>query len=730
MENIKKHIENWNDGILIPGLATLRKMADTGNPKVLVAILDTPINGEHETLKAKGITDVPASSQHGTHIASIVAGSADSKHCTYKGVAPSVSIISVPIYAAGVETCNKDTLAHCIHKACDAGAHIINISGGQFDRGLFIENELTQAVKRAVSERRLIVSAAGNDGSGIVHAPAYLPGVLGVGAADWDSKPMPFSNYGGPYKTKTILAPGQNIPGADSTHHITLRTGTSFATPIVSGVAALVLSYANAHGLGLDALSVGELILKCSEPAHQPENIPENRILAGRLNLIKLIQALTTFNNQSASKNLSPTTTEDPSMSEELPIVPDSAIPSPPEDTSADVSPSTIQPVTENTQEAGITASSESSNLPPSTSNIGASTMTPTTSTISPNSIAEPRNNEQKIFAMGTVGFDFQIAARQDYFLQRIINYKSGTLDERFFQYFVESNSWEETELLTWVLKVDGTPVYALKPIGVNLVETYKLLASCLYFQLDKASRFDISSITTEKQTALLRNAGVATGDCIKDEVDKAMYRAEEVRIRELTNLTSLLVDWVAISGSVVGETTLFNGDVVPTVSIGESGIIPWDKNVTIATAAKQATPESDDDSNIEEAVEESLSRALNKIYYEFKNNGVSEEERALNYVGTNILSMADIFADVFSLTEQGAGFGMKYEFDSYEVSKSKVQRPTSILMDVILRFFEPGNLDKAYKCYRFTVDVSDVNPVLVGGKPKQYFESSTRAAG
>ena len=47
--------------------------------------------------------------------------------------------------------------------------------------------------------------------------------------------------------------------------------------------------------------------------------------------------------------------------------------------------------------------------------------------------------------------------------------------------------------------------------------------------------------------------------------------------------------------------------------------------------------------------------------------------------------------------------------------------------MDVILRFFQPHDQDQAFKCYRFTVDVSDVNPVMVEGKPKIYFESNFR---
>lgn len=736
MERLSEYLEKWNKGLLLPGLSELKSMAENGSSNVLVAILDTPIDGQHITLQAKGINDGPVVSSHGTHIASVIAGHSVSKGCEYSGIAPAVSVISIPIYASGTESCDKTTLADAIEFACDKGADIINVSGGQFDRGLVVPNKLTKAVSRAVRERRLIVSAAGNDGEGIVHTPAYLPGVLGVGAADWNSKPMHFSNYGQPYKGKTILAPGHCVPGADVNVNIRLMTGTSFATPIVSGVAALLLSYASVRKLGLDALSIGELIVQSSEPAYASENISEERILAGRLNVLKATRLLTNIPTLPSTKSSIQPSSEEPPMSEELPVseeelLDDVASANTNEDSTLDDLSLDAQVMPVGDVEVSP-ASYDSNQVNNNTGNVA---MT-TTPQIEPNSISEPRESEQKVFAMGTIGFDFQIAARQDYFLQRIVSYTSGTLDERFFKYFLESNCWEETELLTWVLKVDGTPVYALKPCGVNLIETYKLLASCLYFQMDKDARFKMDDVKTNKQRSLLQASDTECPSKITDDVNRAMYRDEEIRVREISSLTSLLVDWVAISGSVIGETKLFNGDVVPLIAIAESGVIPWDKRATIAIASQQACSDNklcalmSETDSVDDEVEEALSRALDKIYYEFKNNGVTDEDRAINYVGTNILSMADVFSDVFTLTEQGVGFGTKYEFESYYVEKSKVQRPTGNLMDVILKFFEPGNLDKAYKCYRFTVDVADVNPVIIGGKPKQYFESSTRSYG
>jgi subtilisin family serine protease len=84
--------------------------------------------------------------------------------------------------------------------------------------------------------------AAGNDGGECLHLPAALESVLAVGAMDAQGRPLDFSNWGQAYQSQGLLAPGENLLGAKPGGGTILRSGTSFATPIVSGIVALLLS--------------------------------------------------------------------------------------------------------------------------------------------------------------------------------------------------------------------------------------------------------------------------------------------------------------------------------------------------------------------------------------------------------------------------------------------------------------------------------------------------------
>lgn len=90
----------------------------------------------------------------------------------------------------------------------NAGAHIINISGGQLTEIGEAEGWLESAVQLCSDNNVLIVAAAGNDGCNCLHVPASLPAVLAVGATDDLGRPLNFSNWGETYSNQGILAPG------------------------------------------------------------------------------------------------------------------------------------------------------------------------------------------------------------------------------------------------------------------------------------------------------------------------------------------------------------------------------------------------------------------------------------------------------------------------------------------------------------------------------------------
>ncbi len=144
---------------------------------------------------------------------------------------------------------------------------------------------LAKAVSFCNENGVLIVAAAGNDGCQCLHVPAALPSVLAVGAMNARGLPFDFSNWGETYQTQGILAPGENIKGAEPKGGTALKSGTNFATPIGSGIVALLLSVQLQRGEKPDPHAVREDILK-SALSCNPEAVSDcRRFLVGSLNI-------------------------------------------------------------------------------------------------------------------------------------------------------------------------------------------------------------------------------------------------------------------------------------------------------------------------------------------------------------------------------------------------------------------------------------------------------------
>lgn len=207
------------------------------------------------------------SSSHGTHVAGIIA--ADRKNgIGIQGVAQDVLIMPVRAVPDGDEY-DKD-IANAIHYAVDNGANIISMS---FGKGYSPEfTQVQEAFGYAASKNVLIVHAAGNEDTDIdvtTHFPTrvknaaideQVPGWIEVGAsfAFKDATlPAKFSNYG--KLGVDLFAPGVYITSTVSYGNGYDRySGTSMATPVVSGVAALLLS----QKPGLSAVELKDQLLK------------------------------------------------------------------------------------------------------------------------------------------------------------------------------------------------------------------------------------------------------------------------------------------------------------------------------------------------------------------------------------------------------------------------------------------------------------------------------------
>jgi type VII secretion-associated serine protease mycosin len=171
---------------------------------------------------------------HGTAVAAIIAASdIQAQGMPFEGVAPAARILSVKVNSQ--DTGSSLILARGIHDAAFRGAGVINVS-------ITTSNtpELRTAVAYALHRNVVIVAAGGNDGTTTGRGPFYpasYPGVLSVGAVDAAGALAPFSDQ---RSHVAVTAPGVNITSAWPGGYQNQLSGTSFATPFVSGVAALV----------------------------------------------------------------------------------------------------------------------------------------------------------------------------------------------------------------------------------------------------------------------------------------------------------------------------------------------------------------------------------------------------------------------------------------------------------------------------------------------------------
>lgn len=227
---------------------------------VKVAIIDSGV-GPHSDIhvaSSKGPLSEPDSSGedsnlHGTHVAGIVAGTG-----AFPGVAPECEIWSYRVSRPEDISITNADLVSAIFEAVRDGCHIINLSLGALEHDPLVEKTVKQALREGV----LVVAAAGNDGLRRIHSPAKVKGVVSVAAMGTKStypadsmhvtrECLPkgtneehyianFSNRG---KSLRCVAPGVGVVSTVPGGYLALD-GTSMAAPVVTGIAACLLSAA------------------------------------------------------------------------------------------------------------------------------------------------------------------------------------------------------------------------------------------------------------------------------------------------------------------------------------------------------------------------------------------------------------------------------------------------------------------------------------------------------
>jgi thermitase len=221
-----------------------------GDPAIIIAVVDTGVDTTHPDLQGKivGGTSFAGGSVkdghgHGTHVAGIAAAVTNNS-TGIAGICPRCSIMPVRALDAGGSGFLSDVASGIVY-AADHGARVINLSLG----GPSTSQTLRVAIDYAFAHNALPVAAMGNGYAPDALEPAYWYHALSVGAVDQSGAKANFSNYG----PKTdVVAPGVAILSTLPTYQVTLNqtykqgydalSGTSMATPVVSGIAGLVLS--------------------------------------------------------------------------------------------------------------------------------------------------------------------------------------------------------------------------------------------------------------------------------------------------------------------------------------------------------------------------------------------------------------------------------------------------------------------------------------------------------
>jgi hypothetical protein len=451
----------------VPTIAGLEELWERtlGDDRICVAVLDGPVDRSHPSFAGANLSSLEGiwspeedyagpRATHGTRVASIIFGQHPGP---VPGVAPGCRGLLVPAFSDRRTKTSQLDLARGIEAAVESGAQVINVSGGQLSLSGEAEDFLARAVRLCRQRNVLLVAAAGNDGCLCHHVPAALFSALAVGAHDDAGRPMESSNFGERYRDQGILAPGENILGAVPGGGTVRGSGTSLATPIVAGVAALLLSLQLREGRDPDPLEVRAVLLESADLCELEDPDGCLRFLTGKLNVERAVRNLTT--------NLSEV-----------------------------VNPSDVSCGCRGTPEAsGSLEASEgpppaetSAAPPPPAAPAAPALEVVTSSEISPSEDAPRQGWAPLVYVLGTLGYDFGTEARRDSFKQLMPAvdvdgtmvpanpYDARQMVDHLREYPSEAKS------LIWTLNLELTPIYAIEAQGPFAGTVYELLTRLL----------------------------------------------------------------------------------------------------------------------------------------------------------------------------------------------------------------------------------------------------------
>ncbi|MGC7102944.1 S8 family serine peptidase [Amycolatopsis lurida] len=481
----------------IPGLPELWDRT-LGEPDVTIGVVEGPPDLTHPCFAGADLTVLspswlpattpdPLAEEHGTFVASMLFGQHDGP---VPGLAPGCRGIIVPALRDQATVLDPLNAARAIDTLVDAGCHIIHFTAAHPTRSGDADSVLKNAVRHAFEAGVLIVAPTGNDYGHHDVVPGILPQVLAVGAHRDDGTMFEYSNWGPRFRDHGIVAPGGDLRAAAPGGRATTHKGTSIATPIVSGVAALLTSLQRQQGGKPDPLAVRAALLGSARPcAPEHSHGDPERCLAGRLDI------------PSATRTVLST---------------------------------------------GVVTSA-----------------------------AHPRT---PVYALGALGYDFCTEARRDTFAHLMA---TEPHDPRAMAAHLTHRP-TDAKAVTWILDLDGIPLYALEPVGAYAPRVYHALTRLLGEQ---------------------------------DSLER-----------------------ISVPGRLTGSTArLLSGQVLPVVELETPrNLTGWQ----IHQITEQALPGQ----NTERA-RTTLRELLSRIYHDLRNPGTTARDRALNFAATTAFHTTTLIA-------------------------------------------------------------------------------------
>jgi subtilisin len=235
---------------------------------IRVAVLDSGIQESHPDLKVFKSRDFTKSNNwsedsigHGTHVAGIIAGVDNTEGVV--GIAP-LSVLYNGKVISGATGGSLQSLIDGIQWCINEKVNVINMSlGTKVKPSAVLEGEvvdpLHEIIKLAYSKGIVLVAASGNDNKGSLDWPAAYPEVIAVNASDINKRRASFSNYA---ENSEFVAPGVQIYSTYLNNQYAKMSGTSMATPILSGCICLMLEYAKRRRVNLNQTEIYNILIE------------------------------------------------------------------------------------------------------------------------------------------------------------------------------------------------------------------------------------------------------------------------------------------------------------------------------------------------------------------------------------------------------------------------------------------------------------------------------------